>query len=140
LVSLSGDYESLTRLEEIIGDTKKRLCELLIAEPDVVKALGLLTDDRAVRIMTIHKSKGLEFDSVIVLGVEKQAFWGNTDDERCAFFVGMSRAKKRLVLTYANTRPKPQNFSRRWDVSRTPHQEFIGYARQFCRPGLEPAQ
>jgi superfamily I DNA/RNA helicase len=137
LVSLSPDYESLPRLNEVIEDTKKRLSELFGAEPDVVRALALLTDDCAVRIMTIHKSKGLEFDSVIILGVEKQAFWGNEDEERCAFFVGVSRAKKRLVLTSADTRPRPKGFGRRWDVSRTSYQEFVGYAQQLYESGPE---
>ena len=131
LVSLSADYESLARLKEVLGDTKKRLGELLDVEPDVVKALALLNDNRAVRIMTIHKSKGLEFDSVIILGVEKQAFWGKEDEERCVFFVGISRAKRRLVLTYADVRPRPAGFGGMWTVSRIPHQEFIGYAEQF---------
>jgi len=85
----------------------------------------------AVRVMTIHKSKGLEFDSVIVLGVENQAFWGNIEAERCAFFVGVSRAKRRLILTYVDERLKPDGYHRRWDIPRSPQQEFIGYADGF---------
>lgn len=132
LVSLSADYESFARLKNVIADTKNRLSELLNIEPNLVKALNLLADDHAVRIMTIHKSKGLEFESVVILGVEQQAFWSNPDEELCAFFVGVSRAKSRLVLSYADTRSKPANFDGRWTVARDPHQEFIGYAEQFC--------
>lgn len=137
LVSLSADYESFARLKEVVEDTKKRLRELMNAGSDVINALTLLTDDHAVRIMTIHKSKGLEFDTVVIMGVESQTFWGNADEERCAFFVGVSRAKRRLVLTYANERPRPHNFGRRWAVDRTPHQEFIAYAERFCESGIE---
>ncbi len=90
-------------------------------------AVARLTDDGAVRILTIHKSKGLEFHTVVVLGVEAQTFWGKPADERAAFFVAISRAKERLVLTTADKRPKPPGFPRRWDVSRTPHPEFLGY-------------
>lgn len=132
LVSLSADYESLARLRQVIGDTKKRLSELMGDESDVVKALTMLTDGGAVRIMTIHKCKGLEFDSVVILGVENQAFWGKVDEERCVFFVGASRAKSCLVLTSAGMRPRPEGFGGKWTVSRTPHQEFIGYAEKFC--------
>lgn len=140
LVSLSADYESFARLKEVIGDTKKRLSELLGIEPNLVKALNLLIDDRAVRIMTIHKSKGLEFDSVVILGVENQAFWGKVDEERCAFFVGVSRAKRCLVLTFVGTRPRPDGFGGVWKVARNPHQEFIEYAEQFCDPVPEAEQ
>ena len=131
LTSLSADYESSVRLNEVVENTKNRLKEIMDSETDVLKALALLTDDHAVRIMTIHKSKGLEFDSVVIFGVENQAFWGNIDDERCVFFVGVSRAKRRLVLTYSRQRSRPDGFSRRWDVNRTPQQEFISYAQQF---------
>ena len=50
LISLSADDESLARLKEVLGNMKKRLGEALDVEPDVIKALTLLTDDRAVRI------------------------------------------------------------------------------------------
>jgi superfamily I DNA/RNA helicase len=132
LISLSADYESPTRLRQVLWDTKKRLSELMRDEPNVVNALTMLTDERAVRIMTIHKSKGLEFDSVVILGVENQAFWGKVDEERCAFFVGASRAKRCLVLTSAGMRPRPDGFGGKWTVSRTLHKEFIGYAQKFC--------
>jgi superfamily I DNA/RNA helicase len=132
LVSLSAEYESGSRLKEVIADTKKRLGDLLESEPDIGRALALLTDERAVRIMTIHKSKGLEFDSVILLGVENEAFWGKPDDERCVFFVGVSRAKRRLVLTWSKMRERPAGSPRRWHEERSPHEEFLGYAGPYA--------
>ena len=78
--------------------------------------------------MTIHKSKGLEFDSVIILGVEGQTFWGKRDEELCAFFVGVSRAKRTLVMTHCEQRPRPEGFSGRWYSVRTPQDEFLGFA------------
>lgn len=73
-------------------------------------------------------AKGLEFDSVVLLGVEAQTFWGNLQDERAAFFVGISRAKRRLLLTVAQRRQRPAGFMRRWDEMRRSHVEFLGYA------------
>lgn len=128
LVALSHDYESRARLNEVIRDTKARIEELLKLETDLPKALKRFSGDQAVRILTIHKSKGLEFDSVVVLGVERQAFWGNVDAERCAYFVGISRAKRRLLLTVCDWRETPRAATRRWDNRRTEHEEFIGYA------------
>lgn len=131
LVALSPDYESHSRLKEIINETKVRIEELLNLEPDLPKALDRFSDDKVVRILTIHKSKGLEFDSVIILGIENQTFWGNIDEERCAFFVGVSRAKRRLVLTMCNHRAKPPSNPPRWQEQRTPHTEFLDYAKPF---------
>lgn len=131
LTALSPDYESATRLIDVIQETKVRIEEQLKIEPDLIKALTKFSDDQAVRILTIHKSKGLEFDSVIILGVENETFWGNEDDERCAFFVGMSRAKRRLVLTACQTRCTPPSNPCRWSERRNYHKEFIGYALPF---------
>lgn len=131
LSALSPDYESKTRLKEIVNHTKSRIDELLKLEPDLPMALARFSDDQAVRFLTIHKSKGLEFDSVIVLGVENQTFWGEEDAERCAYFVGISRAKKRLVLTVCERRDTPPSNPRRWQENRTPHAEFLSYATPF---------
>jgi superfamily I DNA/RNA helicase len=54
----------------------------------------------------MHKSKGLEFHSIITVGVVTQTFWGKLAEERCVFFVGVSRAKQRLVSTTADLRPR----------------------------------
>lgn len=131
LTALSPDYESKTRLKEVIMETKTRIEDQLKIEPDLIKSLTKFSDDQTVRILTIHKSKGLEFDSVIILGVENEMFWGKEADERCAFFVGMSRAKRRLVLTACQTRRTPPCNPNRWSEQRTPHKEFLGYALPF---------
>jgi superfamily I DNA/RNA helicase len=128
LSSLSPDYESKTRLDEVIQETKQRIEETLLMEPSMMNALGRFSADQAVRILTIHKSKGLEFDSVIIMAVENESFFGDIDEERCAFFVGVSRAKKRLVLTCANRRDRPPGYNRRWDIKRTRQEEFWRYA------------
>jgi len=71
-------------------------------------------DEKAdkVTLMTLHSSKGLEFPVVIVSGLEEGLLphiltmerSGDTEEERRLCFVGMTRAMKRLVLTYANRR------------------------------------
>jgi len=67
-----------------------------------------------VRLMTVHASKGLEFAYVFVTGLEEGLFPHNKDDEnvseedaeeeRRLFYVAITRAKKKLFLTYAQTR------------------------------------
>ncbi|MBZ9726282.1 ATP-dependent helicase [Mesorhizobium sp. CO1-1-11] len=126
VVALSPEYARAGRLEEVIGTCVDLLHEQLAAEPNIVKALKAFSTDRAVRVMTIHKSKGLEFRTVIVLGVEEQTFWGNADTERRAFFVACSRAKERLFLTTCSTRTRPAGAGN-WSVNRVPHAEFLAY-------------
>jgi superfamily I DNA/RNA helicase len=136
LTALSPDYEFRARLKEVIQETKTRIEDQLKVEPDLLAALARFSDDRAVRILTIHKSKGLEFDSVIILGVEKETFWGKEAEERCAFFVGMSRAKRRLVMTACQTRRTPPSSPYRWREHRNAHGEFLGYAEPFLSSEL----
>ena len=65
-----------------------------------------------VKVMTIHAAKGLEFSVVFVAGLEEMLFPNalsiNTreelEEERRLFYVAITRAKKRLWITYANTR------------------------------------
>lgn len=55
-----------------------------------------------VRLMTIHKSKGLEYHTVIFVGLHQNAFWGyrnNQAEETNNFFVALSRARERVYFT-----------------------------------------
>ena len=61
----------------------------------------------SVPIMTIHKSKGLEYDAVYFVGLEDSAFWSfknQPEEDRCAFFVALSRAKKEIFFTFCQYR------------------------------------
>lgn len=116
----------------LVQEAVDRLHELLKQEKNIGTALSAFSADRAVRIMSIHKSKGLEFDTVYVMGVEAETFWGNPADERSAFFVAISRAREQLVLTMASDRERPDDWPRyRWDRARTAHVEFLEYAAQY---------
>ncbi len=69
-------------------------------------------DANTVKLMTIHAAKGLEFNCVIVGGLEETLFPSamsiNTreelEEERRLFYVAVTRARKKLWLTYANAR------------------------------------
>ena len=60
--------------------------------------------DRA--ISTIHKAKGLECDSVIIMPCDATTF-PNKHDARCLLYVALSRAKKRLMLVVSRDKPSP---------------------------------
>lgn len=126
LIALSPEYESETYLTNIIEQLKKIINDFLSQEADLLKALNSFGHDETVKLLTIHKSKGLEFHSVILLGIENETFWGQLENERCAFFVGVSRAKERLILTESRQRPL-NSTPRGWRTSRNPHHEFFSY-------------
>lgn len=126
LIALSPEYESETYLTNIIEQLKKIINDFLSQEADLLKALNSFGHDETVKLLTIHKSKGLEFHSVILLGIENETFWGQLENERCAFFVGVSRAKERLILTESRQRLL-NSPPRGWRTSRNPHHEFFSY-------------
>lgn len=133
IADLHPDYESPARVAEIVKNVLDRIEELLAADDAAAESLARFADEYGVRMMSIHKSKGLEFEAVAVIGVEHEMFWSDNDAERAAFFVGISRAKRQLLLTHARTRQWPPG-SRRWDYDRTPYQEFLDYTyeRSSC--------
>lgn len=134
MTSLSPDYATGDRLGDVVDAVLRRIAEL--AEGlggGSLEDLTHVTDDGAVRILTVHKAKGLEFDTVVVLGVEHQTYWGDEEDARATFFVAVSRAKRHLVLTVAKSRAKPPGASR-WDPSRTRHSEYLGYVDTATQP------
>ena len=57
-------------------------------------------------ISTIHKAKGLECDSVIVMPCDAKTFPDKTD-ARCLLYVALSRAKNRLLLVLSRKNPSP---------------------------------
>lgn len=133
VVGMSSDYGQANRLDELVQSAIDRLHVVLSNEPDIGLALSAFSADRAVRVMSIHKSKGLEFDTVIVMGVEAQTFWSNPVDERSAYFVAISRAKERLILSMAAHRERPEGWPshRLWGSARQPHAEFLKYAETY---------
>ena len=69
-------------------------------------------DKHKVVLTTVHAAKGLEFDLVIVAGLEQGMFphWraleeGVLEEERRLAYVALTRARQRLILTYAANRP-----------------------------------
>ncbi|MEV4260549.1 ATP-dependent helicase [Kribbella sp. NPDC049584] len=65
------------------------------------------TDEEAVPLLTIHRSKGLEYHTVFFVGLDDQQWWAHARDtieSTMAFFVGVSRAAERLIFTQCDER------------------------------------
>jgi superfamily I DNA/RNA helicase len=128
LTVLSPAYQQGSRLDDVIEEALEAFGEELAVDANPVEALKRLSELDAVRILTIHKCKGLEFDKVVVLGVEEELFWGNPDAAMSEFFVAISRAKNELVLTHVDFRALPSTPVKYWREHRTTKDQFLAYA------------
>lgn len=105
LASLATKYdalESMEGIEHILQDAA------LATDQD-----DLAEDNNAVKLMTVHASKGLEFDYVFVTGLEEGLFPHEAmssdedrddEEERRLFYVAITRAGQKLYLTHTATR------------------------------------
>lgn len=107
LVSFSTRYDNLPTdlaLDQFLADTA------LQSDQDELKE-----EVPAVRLMTVHAAKGLEFKTVFVTGLESGLFPHEkmhderlspeeSEEERRLFYVAVTRARKKLYLTYAQLR------------------------------------
>ena len=60
-----------------------------------------------VPLMTVHKSKGLEYDTILFVGLDDKMWWSHTPENPeglATFFVALSRAKQRAIFTFCRAR------------------------------------
>ena len=116
-------YENLQELLNGIREfTEEYEGEGIVTLDRYLQNVSLLTDmdnekeedKNKVTIMTIHSAKGLEFNNVYVAGVEEDLLPSrlsldsakDIEEERRLFYVAVTRARKRVTLTYSQTRYK----------------------------------
>lgn len=111
--------ELLNGLKEFADQSDPQQPEAIRTMADFLVDVALLTDadkddddDNKVNMMTVHGSKGLEFDYIYIVGLEEDLFPSQMalnsrdelEEERRLFYVALTRARKRAVLSYAITR------------------------------------
>ena len=104
LRSVAADFENLSQFLESVT--------LMQGKISPEKSYEEGSKDDVVTLMTIHAAKGLEFDEVFIIGMEEGLFphsrsmldAGQIEEERRLAYVGMTRAKVKLYLTYASSR------------------------------------
>ena len=108
--------ELLNSIKEFIDNDENKNKKL----EDFLQEISLMTDqdkeedknDEFISLMTIHMAKGLEFPVVFIVGVEEDLFPSqmmissreDLEEERRLFYVAITRAMKKLYLTYSSTR------------------------------------
>lgn len=100
-------YRNSAVLDGHIKEVQDELISNYNSLNDIIAALDMLIGKDTIPVMTIHKSKGLEYHTVIFIGLEDGAFWTfeqQPDEDKCTFFVALSRAKERVVFTFSKQR------------------------------------
>jgi DNA helicase-2/ATP-dependent DNA helicase PcrA len=109
LASLAKKYEHMEGAEAMESFMEN---VSLTSDQDELDKKTEEKDNNGVKLMTVHASKGLEFDYVFVTGLEGGLFPHHRDDskkedaeeERRLFYVAITRARRRLYLTWASFR------------------------------------
>lgn len=99
---VQGQY--INKLREDLTDY---LYQYYLSKNDWIAAIDSFQGNDSIPIMTIHKSKGLEFDAVFFVGFDDNSFWSFSNQEaedKCTFFVGLSRSKRYLYFTFSESR------------------------------------
>lgn len=135
---LDNIYEFNSIIEEAIeahqGLENREILELLLEDltlrTDKNDVTNVTDEENFVSVMTLHQSKGLEFEAVFMIAMEEEIFpsprsilENNLQEERRLCYVGITRAKEHLYITNAKSRrlygqinsPMPSRFIKEID-------------------------
>jgi DNA helicase-2/ATP-dependent DNA helicase PcrA len=108
LIGMAAEFDVNRELE---GEGEATPLEEFLQQISLYTEQDGLGDDSAITLMTLHNAKGLEYDTVFVVGCEEGAFphmkaleEGGEEEERRLCYVGITRARRRLYMTWARER------------------------------------
>jgi len=118
--------DNITELKNVASSYSKKYgissMEVFLNEINIIEQEQMKNQDGTgnyLNLMTLHSSKGLEFDFVFIIGVEEgllphsRSFLEEEDleEERRLCYVGITRAKRKLFITFAEQRLTREGFS-----------------------------
>jgi ATP-dependent DNA helicase UvrD/PcrA len=109
LIGVAGEFDANRELE---GEAEVPPLEEFLQQISLYTEQDALREQESlVTLMTIHNAKGLEYETVFIIGCEEGVFphmrsleEGGEEEERRLCYVGMTRARRLLYLTYARER------------------------------------
>jgi len=109
LIGLAGEFDANRELE---GEGELPPLEEFLQQVSLQSEQDKLREDESlITLMTLHNAKGLEYDTVFIAGCEEGVFphmkaleEGGEEEERRLCYVGITRARKRLYMTWARQR------------------------------------
>ncbi len=107
----AGEERALNLNAMVSNAAEFETLDEFLAEAVLMSSADEESDKNSVTLMTLHAAKGLEFPIVFIVGMEEGLFPSLRDDsedsieeERRLAYVGMTRAKEKLFLTFASSR------------------------------------
>ncbi|MGH2924543.1 MAG: ATP-dependent helicase, partial [Solirubrobacterales bacterium] len=109
LISVAGEFDANREVE---GDSDVSPLEEFLAQISLYTDQDSIADGESMcTLMTLHNAKGLEYGAVFMIGCEEGVFphmrsleEGNLEEERRLCYVGVTRARRRLCMTFARRR------------------------------------
>jgi DNA helicase-2/ATP-dependent DNA helicase PcrA len=109
LIGMAAEFDANRELE---GEGELAPLEEFLEQISLINEQDkLVDDDTLVTLMTLHNAKGLEYRAVFIIGCEDGVFphsrsveEGSLEEERRLCYVGVTRARERLTMTYARRR------------------------------------
>ena len=109
LVGVAAEFDQNREQE---GESEVPPVEEFLQQVSLVSDQDAIEDrEELITLMTLHNAKGLEYDTVFIVGCEEGAFphmraleEGGEEEERRLCYVGITRARKRLYMTWAKER------------------------------------
>lgn len=116
-----GQYKSSEYYQLIWKNLELHLRDTINVTSTLEEASLMFNAENSVQLMNVHKCKGLEYQCVIFMGMEDEAFWNHTDnnfESKCLMFVALSRAKESILITLAGDRNHRGNRNRSSNFSK----------------------
>jgi DNA helicase-2/ATP-dependent DNA helicase PcrA len=108
LVGVAAEFDANHELE---GEGEASALEEFLQQISLYTDQDGLRDESAITLMTLHNAKGLEYETVFIVGCEDGAFphmkaleEGGEEEERRLCYVGITRARRRLYMTWTRER------------------------------------
>ena len=110
----SAEYKAGNRLKSVVEGFAIFFEECREESESWSDCISSMEGDDSIRLMTIHKSKGLEYHTVFFIEFNDDSFWGNEDDVK-VFFVALSRARERVYFSYCEDSKGTKQIKPLWD-------------------------
>lgn len=118
IIRTHAEYQEQGTMSRHAKALRQHLIRCCDSSEDWSTAIDKFEGKDAVSLLTIHKSKGLEYDTVLLVGLDDQTWWSHSTDNpegASTLFVALSRAKQRTIFTYCASRGGDRGVSDLYD-------------------------